>query len=146
MTKIVVSLPRDNPRVARDVLAEMANKGVDYSYIIIIEDPPKKREITWKGEDIVIFTPQSKLEIVVADSDVEKVLTLVTKLAYLSHSEQILRASALATEVEYALQLRAEEMTQDSSPKGRWVKMAPCKAPVEAEDCKEKLDVVEIRH
>lgn len=133
MKKIVAFF---KPRRLDTIKECMLGFGYDearYSYI----KGPSVKEITWQGKTYVVeLLPKARMEVIVADTDVEKVVSKITEVVRTTPT-----SLPLGEEAEFALRLKSEDIGSHNKG-GRWVRMTPAREP-QIHD--EELEVIEIR-
>lgn len=121
-------------------LPELGYTNYNFSHV---KDCTPSKKLLWKGKEYVVeLPPKVKLELVVADEDVEEVLKTIVCLASTSREVE-----SLVKDAHYALKLRSEDLTRDSSTSGRWAKITPSSTAHAKESIPHsgEIDVVEIK-
>lgn len=134
MKKIVAFFKPRRLDAVRNCMAEFGYNDAHYSYL----KGPSIKEIVWQGKTYVVeLLPKAKMEAIVADTDVEKIVSKITEIVRSTPSRL-----ALGEEAEFALRLKGEEIGSGESASGRWVRMTPAR---ETAVSGEELEIVEIR-
>ncbi|HHT9120444.1 MAG TPA: P-II family nitrogen regulator [Candidatus Hypogeohydataceae bacterium YC41] len=134
MKKIVAFFKPKRLDVIKECMLEFGYDNVRFSYI----KGPTIKEIVWQGKTYVAeLLPKAKMEVIVTDSDVEKVVSKVTEIVRRTPA-----SPALGEEAEFALRLKGEDIGSHGA-RGRWVRMTP--AQEEPSVTEEELETIEIR-
>ena len=133
MKKIVAFFKPRRLDAIKECMLGFGYEDARYSYI----KGPSVKEIIWQGKTYVVeLLPKARMEVIVDDADVEKVVSKVTELVRITPATQ-----SLGGEAEFALRLKSEDIGMPHTS-GRWVKMTPAK---ETSASEEELEVIEIR-
>jgi nitrogen regulatory protein PII len=134
MKRIVAFFKPRRLDAVRECMAEFGYEDAHYSYL----KGPSVKEIVWQGKTYVVeLLPKAKMEAIVADNDVERIVSRITEIVRNTPSKL-----ALGEEAEFALRLKGEEIGSGESAGGRWVRMTPAR---ETAVSGEELETVEIR-
>lgn len=133
MKKIVAFFKPKRLDAVRECMSGFGYENARFSYI----KGPSVKEVVWQGKTYTVeLLPKAKMEAIVADADLEKVVNKVTSIVRSSPTNL-----EMGEEVEFALRLKGEDI-DSSRASGRWVRMTPTH---EIATPHEGLEVVEIR-
>lgn len=133
MKKIVAFFKPGKLEEVKECMSGLGYSDIMYSYL----KGPTVKEIIWQGKRYEVeLLPKAKMEVVVADVDVQEIVDRVTQIVRKSPEH-----SGLGEEAEYALRLKGEDIGRPATS-GRWVRMTPAH---EAAAAHGELETVEIR-
>jgi nitrogen regulatory protein P-II 1 len=134
MKKIVAFFKPKRLDAVREGMNSFGYENVRYSYV----KGPSVKEIVWQGKTYVVeLLPKAKMEAIVTDTDVERVVSKVTELVRSTPTDL-----AMGEEAEFALRLKGEEIGSHGT-RGRWVRLTPASNTVLTDE--EQLETIEIR-
>ncbi len=133
MKKIVAFFKPRRLDAVKECMLGFGYDNAHYSYL----KGPSVKEIVWQGKTYVVeLLPKAKMEVVVNDADLEKIVSRITEVVRTTPNNL-----SMGEEAEFALRLKGEEIGSHSA-RGRWVRMTPA---AETSVPEQELEVVEIR-